>query len=243
MRIAGIFVGFWRWKRHIGPSQGSFRRRFPRPVSSWRNPFSRRAKAKPNWQSDWQLLMELLRELQLLHRSLLATSKHTKHFNFFYPSLQLLPFGYFIAFHFATPTSPAVIAVAGVLGVSSSSAVSDYIHSINILCACIIAIKFLMFSFRAHCIFMFRPRPAPFSFWPTPLPTAVGIGRSQAISTRSTADKHLSHTHTHTYTQPGVPLISLETPPSSTLSENCKKIAGKGNKLGKRKLWEDMKKQ
>lgn len=144
--------------------------------------------------------MELPRELQLLHRSLLATSKHTKHFNFFYPSLQLLPFGYFIAFHFATPTSPAVIAVAGVLGVSSSSAVSDYIHSINILCACIIAIKFLMFSFRAHCIFMFRPRPAPFSFWPTPLPTAVGIGRSQAISTRSTADKHLSHTHTHTHT-------------------------------------------
>lgn len=31
--------------------------------------------------------------------SLLPTSKHTKHFNFFYPSLQLFPFGYFIAFH------------------------------------------------------------------------------------------------------------------------------------------------
>jgi len=41
-----------------------------------------------------------------LHGSLLPTSKHTKHFNFFYPSLQLLPFGYFIAFHFATPASP-----------------------------------------------------------------------------------------------------------------------------------------
>lgn len=27
----------------------------------------------------------------------------------------------------------------------------DYIHSINILCTCIIAIKFLMFSFRQHC--------------------------------------------------------------------------------------------
>lgn len=168
-------------------------------MSSWRNPFCRRAKAKPNWQSDWQLLMELPRELQLLHRSLLATSKHTKHFNFFYPSLQLLPFGYFIAFHFATPTSPAVIAVAGVLGVSSSSAVSDYIHSINILCACIIAIKFLMFSFRAH----FHVPPPSRSFFLLANTPANRRWHWQEPSNQHTQHRRQTpqpHTHPHIHT-------------------------------------------